>query len=80
MVGFNIWQKDPKKLNASMTEEKLNWRSFVFDESIYKKWNRPATPLFYVIDHKGIIRRKWVGAPGAKAIDTAVEKLIEAVK
>ena len=25
----------------------------------------------------GVIRQKWVGAPGDKAIDTALEKLID---
>src|SRR5260370_41263401 len=30
----------------------------------------------YVIDHKGVIRHKWVGSPGEKAIDAALDKLI----
>jgi hypothetical protein len=29
-----------------------------------------------VIDHNGVIRHKWVGNPGAAAIDAALEKLI----
>jgi hypothetical protein len=40
------------------------------------KWNFPATPTFYLIDHKGIIRHKWTGAPGEKVMDAALEKLI----
>jgi hypothetical protein len=59
-----------------MDKEKLNWRSFADGRSISEKWNA-ATPGYYVIDHKGIIRYKWVGNPGAKAIDAALEKLIQ---
>jgi hypothetical protein len=35
-----------------------------------------STPTFYILDHKGVIRQKWVGAPGEKAIDAALERLI----
>jgi hypothetical protein len=58
-----------------MAQEKMNWRSFAYQEEINAKWN-PSTPCYYVLDAKGIIRHKWVGAPGAKAIDSAIEHLI----
>ena len=38
------------------------------------------TPGYYVIDHTGVIRYKWVGNPGEKAIDAALEKLIQEVE
>jgi hypothetical protein len=53
----------------------MNWRSFAHQEAINAKWN-PSTPGYYVLDPKGVIRYKWVGAPGEKAIDAALEKLI----
>ena len=64
-----------------MDKEKLPWRSFAdlgpFGQgAIASKWNLSATPTFYAIDHEGVIRYKWVGNPGAKAIDAALEKLI----
>lgn len=40
-------------------------------------WNNPGTPLYYVIDPKGVIRYKWFGNPGKKAIDAALDKVIE---
>ena len=45
--------------------------------AISGKWNA-ATPTYYVIDHKGMIRFKWVGrpGPGEKAIEAALEKMI----
>ena len=59
-----------------MDKENLNWRSFAGGRAISKKWNA-ATPDYYVIDHTGVIRYKWVGNPGEKAIDAALEKLIQ---
>jgi hypothetical protein len=59
-----------------MDKEKLNWRSFADQGVISDKWKPPGTPTFYILDLKGVIRYKWVGSPGAKAIDTALEKLI----
>jgi len=60
-----------------MNKEKLNWRSFVDQGAISDKWKPPGTPTFYVIDHKGVIRYKWAGAPGEKAIDAALEMLLQ---
>ena len=59
-----------------MDKEKLNWRSFADARAIRDKWNA-ATPTYYVIDHRGVIRYKWVGSPGPKAIDAALGKLIQ---
>jgi hypothetical protein len=68
-----------------MDKEKLSWRSIADDGAIIGTWNLPGTPTFYVIDHRGVIRHKWVGSPAdyklgglpdAKAIDAALEALI----
>ena len=66
-----------------MVREKLIWRSFA-DPGRYPgqgpiatRWNLTLTPTFYLIDHTGTIRHKWLGSPGAKVIDAALEKLIE---
>lgn len=76
MVGVNIITTDPKKLKAVVEKEKLNWRSVCATEAMKAEWNNPATPSFYVIDHTGVIRCKWVANPGEKAMDAALEKLI----
>jgi len=77
LLGVHGFGYEPKKLKAVMEKEKLNWRSFADRGVIYSKWSSRGTPTYYVIDHKGIIRNKWMGYPGAKAIDTALEKLIQ---
>ncbi|MBI1916191.1 MAG: hypothetical protein HYS12_15870 [Planctomycetes bacterium] len=82
LIGVNVSGYGVKSLKETMTKEKLPWRSFADSGSIGQgliasKWNLSATPTFYIIDPKGVIRSKWVGSPGAKAIDTALDKLIK---
>lgn len=74
-----------QQLKAIMQKENLTWRSFVDVGNagagpIATKWNLSATPTFYVIDHKGVIRHKWAGAAGEKLLDAAVDKLIRAAE
>ena len=57
-------------------KENLTWRSFSDPGPINAKWNA-TTPTYYVIDPKGVIRFKWSGSPGEKAIDTALLELIK---
>jgi N-acyl-D-amino-acid deacylase len=76
LIGVNIQGISAKQLKQVMDKENLNWRSFVDDGSVRQKWKPAGTPTFYVIDHQGVIRYKWAGAPGEKAIDAALEKTI----
>ena len=74
MIGVNVNSYDAKKLKEIMAKENMNWRSLA-SRAIAQKWNA-STPTYYVLDPQGVIRHKWVGSPGAKAIDTVLEKLI----
>jgi hypothetical protein len=76
LIGVNVVGHPPKKLKEVMDKEKLNWRSFADQGAIKAKWKPPGTPTFYILDPKGMIRYKWTGSPGAKAIDAALEKLL----
>ena len=65
-----------------MDKERLPWRSFadvgpIGQGLIASQWNLSAILTFYVIDPQGVIRDKWLGSPGAKAIDAALEELIQ---
>ena len=66
-----------------MDKEKLNWRSFADHGGeagrgpICEKWNLVGTPTLFVVDHRGVIRHKWLGSPGEKVIDAAIEKLVK---
>ena len=63
----------------------ITWRSFADLGNagagpIAKQWNLSATPTFYLIDHRGVIRRKWYGPPGEKVLDAAIDALVREVK
>jgi peroxiredoxin len=84
LVGVNTNGYDPKKLKDVMDKEKLTWRSFAdplgkegVPRPICSKWNLEGTPTLYLIDHRGVIRRKWLGSPGEKEIDRALDKLLK---
>jgi len=84
LIGVHIGGTNVKQLKAVVDKEKLTWRSFVDVGNagagpIATKWNLSATPTFYVIDHRGVIRHKWTGPPGEE-VDAALEKLIKAAE
>ena len=79
LLGVHGLGYAPKKLKEVMQTEKLNWRSWSSRE-ISTKWSARGTPTYYIIDPNGVIQFKWVGYPGAKAIDDAVERLLTAAE
>ena len=86
VIGVNISEPNTAALKKVVEKESLIWRSFSDPRTsagwgpIAKKWNLSGTPTIYLIDHKGVIRHKWVGGASAKVIDKAVEKLIQEVE
>ena len=80
LLGVNS-DGDKTKLKARMKEEEMTWRSWWDggDTSgpIANQFNVSGWPTLYVIDHKGIIRHKFVGFPGEEKFDSAIDALIE---
>ena len=81
LVGVHVGGTTAKQLKEIMAKENLPWRSFADLGNagagpIAARWNLSATPTFYLLDHKGVIRFKWTGPPGKKVLDAAIEKLI----
>jgi hypothetical protein len=69
-------------LQKVLKDESITWRSFWNGEKgtqgpISTEWSVRGWPTLYVIDHKGVIRRKWEGSPGEKVMDEAIEKLVK---
>ena len=86
VLGVNISEPNPAALRKVLEKHNLTWRSFSdpptsgWRGAIAKKWNLAGTPTIYLIDHKGVIRHKWLGGAPEKVIDKAVEELIQEVK
>ena len=84
LIGVNINCHDSKKLKEVMDKEKLNWRSFAEKRDgddgmgvITRHLEPPGTPTVFVLDHKGVIRYRWLGSPGEAKIDEAIHTLIK---
>jgi hypothetical protein len=83
VIGVNVSENGAADLKKVMEKENLVWRSFTDPRTnegsgaISKKWNLSGTPTIYLIDSKGVIRRKWLGSPGDKVIDKALEELMQ---
>ena len=80
LIGVNVGG-NAKNLKDVMTKEDVTWRTFADlgdagQGAIAARWNLTSTPTLYVLDARGVVRYKWPGAPGAEAIDAALETLI----
>jgi hypothetical protein len=81
IIGVNS-DASKEALKKVLEKEKITWRSFwnggSTDGPIAKDWNVQGWPTLYLIDHKGIIKKKWLGGPGEKALDEMIEKFVKA--
>lgn len=66
--------------HAVATEHGMTWRSFHNKrdeaEPITSIWNVNGWPTYYLIDHDGIIVRRWEGTPPPSVIDPIVSELL----
>jgi hypothetical protein len=81
LIGVNS-DTDLKELKPILEKEEITWRSFWNGEKgtggpISTAWNVRGWPTLYVIDHKGVIRYKYLGSPGDAVLDAAIEKLVK---
>jgi hypothetical protein len=80
LLGVNS-DGDKDKLKKRMAEEQITWRSWWdggdTNGPIANQFNVHGWPTLYVVDHRGIIRHKWVGFPGEEQFDSAIDKLVE---
>jgi hypothetical protein len=80
LVGVNS-DRYLNTLKKLMEKEQISWRVFWNgpqgpDGPITTDWSVRGWPTLYVIDHKGIIRNKYVGSPGPHVLDVAIETLV----
>jgi hypothetical protein len=84
IIGVNS-DKDLEALKPVLAKENITWRSFWngdlgTDGPISKAWGVRGWPTLYLIDHQGVIRRKWMGSPGDEVLDKAIEELVAEAK
>lgn len=80
LIGVNS-DKEKETYFSQVKENGISWRSFWCGEKgtqgpIPTKWNVKSWPTLYVIDHKGVIRHKWVGSPKGTILDESIEALL----
>jgi hypothetical protein len=80
LVGINSDQ-DEEMIKTQLEKHKISWRSFknaskANDKTISDNWKVQGWPTLYLIDHKGVIRKKWVGGPSNEILEKAVNKLV----
>ena len=80
--GFVLLSVNVDEAKSTLTEfmekEKMPW-SHWWDGNrgpIAKMFRIQAYPTLYLIDAKGIVRKKWIGSPGEEVLDKAVEDLV----
>ena len=80
LVGVNS-DRDKAELKKAMAKENITWRSFWNGGStagpISTRWAIQGWPTLYLIDHKGVIRKKWVGSPGEEVMNKEIDKLVK---
>jgi hypothetical protein len=80
LVGVN--GDGPEELKESLKDNPVTWRSFKNKQRegkvIAAEWKIAGWPTLYLIDHRGIIRKRWLGNPAAEMLDREVDLLVEA--
>ncbi len=80
IVGVNA-DDDPAIAVTAETEKKITWRSFRDKrdgaKTISNEW-KALFPTVYLIDHNGIVRQRYCGAPSPDVMKRAVGELVAA--
>jgi hypothetical protein len=84
LIGVNSDSIPADQLKKKNEDQQITWRSFKNDRgprgAISDAFAVQGWPTIYVIDHKGMIRQKWLGNPGDQVIDSAIEDLVKQVE
>ena len=71
------------KLREWIKKEEITWPSWRDGNSdnakgpISRQFNVHGWPTLYILDHRGIIRHKFLGSPGPQKLDAAINALVE---
>jgi hypothetical protein len=81
LIGINS-DRDLKDAKAKNEKQEITWRSFWCGKDgtggeIPSSWRVKGWPTLYLIDHKGVIRHKFLGSPGGEKLDGFIEELVK---
>jgi RNA polymerase sigma factor (sigma-70 family) len=83
LVGVNS-DTDAEVLKEAIKTHQITWRSFRDKRngkpSISNEWRILGYPTLYLIDHQGIIRQRWIGAPPAEELNRVIDQVVEAAE
>ena len=82
LVGINT-DSDKADYRKQQKEKGVTWRSSWQGSTsgpIPTEWGVQGFPTLYLIDHKGVIRKSWLGGPEEKELDELVDKLVAEAK
>jgi Thioredoxin-like len=80
LIGVNS-ARDREGLKPILAKEQITWRSFWngaggTNGPISSAWSANGWPTLYLIDQKGVIRRRWEGSPPGDTLDREIEALV----
>jgi thiol-disulfide isomerase/thioredoxin len=79
LVGVDS-DSDREKTRQRVAKEGMTWPSFWGGEAIAARWNVRAWPTLFVVDHRGIIRHKFIGPPDRGILDATLAPLLAEVE
>jgi len=81
LVGVNC-DDEIELATAAAQEHQMTWPSIQNHlpngSQITEEWRILGYPTLYLIDHHGVIRRRWIGPPPNELLDAAIELLVDA--
>ena len=86
LLGVN-GDGDGDKVRQQIKEQGITWQSWWDGRGedntrgpIADQFNADVWPTLYLLDHHGIIRHKFLGTPGTRRLDAAINALVEAAE
>ncbi len=75
VVGVNQ-DRDPAAAKRVAADHRMSWPSFRDEEAVRGAWPVGGLPTLYLLDHTGVVRRRWASAPDPADLGRAVEELV----
>src|SRR5262249_5141847 len=72
---------EAEKARKTAAKHQMTWRTFQNRRegkpTISEEWKVLGLPTLYLIDHKGVVPKRWIGAPPAEELGREVDQLVE---